>query len=165
MSFDFALKDFYRKKSQTYPYVLIIALVIALSIFIIYFTSSLGLNLMAKNLSTEGNYSKNEYFFSGSINSIYSQFNTLLLVLVLFLSFIVVVVYNNLKYNYLINRIPDRRPFIFLHRVVQSLQRVEPPTERLLIHLTITWHVYRHHLAVMVNEYENKVNIPAGYVV
>jgi len=91
MSLDFALKDFIRKKSQTYPYVLNITLVIALAIFMIYLTTSLGLNLIIQNLYT-GEDIDNEYYFSGAINSIYSQFNTLILVLIIFLAFAVVII-------------------------------------------------------------------------
>ncbi|MFW9898826.1 MAG: ABC transporter permease [Candidatus Thorarchaeota archaeon] len=92
MSLDFAIKDFMRKKSQTYPYVLTIALVISLAIFMIYFSSSLGLNLIIQSFTTnEDDLNGNDLYFSGAINSIYSQFNTLILVLVLFLAFIVVV--------------------------------------------------------------------------
>jgi len=91
MAIDFALKDFYRKKSQTYPYVLTIMLVISLSIFFIYFSTSLGLNLFVQNANPGSNRSANKYFFSGSISLVYSQFNTLILVLVIILSVIVVI--------------------------------------------------------------------------
>ena len=53
MSLDFAIKDFMRKKSQTYPYVLTIALVISLAIFMIYFSSSIGLNLIIQSFTTD----------------------------------------------------------------------------------------------------------------
>ena len=92
MSLDFALKDFYRKKSQTYPYVFTIALVIAFAEFIIYFTNSLGLNFFLENEISGEKVVDNEYYFSGSINLIYTQFNILILILVLILAFIIVVV-------------------------------------------------------------------------
>jgi len=92
MSLDFALKDFIRKRSQTYPYVLTITLVIALAIFMIYFSTSLGLNLFVQYLTEGEKDIDNEYYFSGAINSIYSQFNTLILVLILFLAFALVVI-------------------------------------------------------------------------
>ena len=38
MALDFAIKDFSRKKSVTYPYVITISLIVALAIFMIYFT-------------------------------------------------------------------------------------------------------------------------------
>ncbi|MFX1393154.1 MAG: FtsX-like permease family protein [Promethearchaeota archaeon] len=92
MSLDFVIKDSIRNKSQTYPYVFTIALVIALSIFMIYFSSSLGLNLIIQSYTPSEDNSEDELYFSGAINLVYSQFNTLILVLVLFLAFIVVVV-------------------------------------------------------------------------
>ncbi|MFX1256379.1 MAG: FtsX-like permease family protein [Promethearchaeota archaeon] len=68
---------------------LTITLVIALAIFMIYFSNSIGLNLFISSISQ--NTYKNKYYFSGAISLIYSQFNTLILVLVLLLAFIVVV--------------------------------------------------------------------------
>ena len=90
MSLDFALKDFFRKKSQTYPYVLTIILIIALAVFFIYFSISFGLNVFVLNRSRESY--KNKYYFSGAINLVYSQFITLILALVFILAFIVVIV-------------------------------------------------------------------------
>ncbi|MHA2269871.1 MAG: FtsX-like permease family protein [Promethearchaeota archaeon] len=93
-SFDFALKDFYRKKSQTFPYLIVITFVIAITEFLIYFTSSLGLNFFI-----EPSFS-NEYFFSGSINTVYTQFNTLIQILFLLLAvFIVVTITTTLIIN------------------------------------------------------------------
>ena len=63
-----------------------IALVIALSTFLIYFTSSIGLNSFVQY-----DYS-NIYYFTGGISLIYSNFNTLIISLVLILAFIVVIV-------------------------------------------------------------------------
>jgi len=63
-----------------------ITLVIALSTFLIYFTSSIGLNIFIQY-----DYS-NVYYFTGGINLIYFNFNTLVISLVLILAFIVVVV-------------------------------------------------------------------------
>lgn len=90
MSLDFALKDFFRKKSQTYPYVLTVILIIALAVFFIYFSISFGLNVFVLNRSRESY--KNKYYFSGAINVVYSQFITLILALVFILAFIVVIV-------------------------------------------------------------------------
>lgn len=89
MALDFAIKDFSRKKSVTYPYVITISLIVALAIFMIYFTMSLGLNLFTQNMADDQN--DNENFFSGAINVIYSQFNTLILTLILILAFVMVV--------------------------------------------------------------------------
>ncbi len=85
-SLDFALKDIYRKKDTTIPYLLIIVLVIALTEFLIYFTSSFGINMV---ISTS---LKNPYFFTGAINLVYKEFISLVLVLVIILSIVVVVV-------------------------------------------------------------------------
>ncbi|MHA1150895.1 MAG: FtsX-like permease family protein [Promethearchaeota archaeon] len=92
MSLDFALKDFYRKRAQTYPYVLTISIVIAFAEFLIYFTNSLGLNFFIENEIFGGRTINNEFYFSGSLNLIYTQFNILIVALVLILSFIIVVV-------------------------------------------------------------------------
>ena len=82
---DFALKDFYRKKDQTYPYLVVITLIIALTIFFIYFTTSLGLNLLTLG-------SKSEIYFTGSINTVYTNFSTFILVLILILAVIFIVI-------------------------------------------------------------------------
>lgn len=89
---DFALKDFYRKRKSNFPYVLTIALVIALAEFLIYFSISLGVNLIVQNNIFYQEDIDNEYYFSGAINLIYTRFNTLILILVMILAFIVVVV-------------------------------------------------------------------------
>lgn len=78
MSLDFALKDFYRKRSQTFPYVFIIALIIALAEFMIYFSTLFGFNMILQlNFLSPENYD-NEYYLSGAFNVVYSQFTTLL---------------------------------------------------------------------------------------
>ena len=92
MSLDFALKDFYRKRKSNFPYVLTIALVIALAEFLIYFSISLGVNLIVQNNIFYQEDIDNEYYFTGAINLIYTRFNTLILILVMVLAFIVVVV-------------------------------------------------------------------------
>ena len=79
-SFDFALKDIYRKKNQTYPFLIIIILVIGITEFLIYSTSSLGLNIF-----TQASYS-NELYFSGSIDQVYKQFNSLIQILLVILN-------------------------------------------------------------------------------
>ncbi|GAG26706.1 unnamed protein product, partial [marine sediment metagenome] len=84
-SFDFALKDFYRKKNQTYPYLLVITFVIGITEFLIYFTSSLGLNAFIQPLFS------NSYYFSGSINAVYKQFNTLIQILFMILAVFIVI--------------------------------------------------------------------------
>ena len=44
-SLDFALKDLYRKRHSNYPFLLIIIIIVALTEFFIYFTSSIGINI------------------------------------------------------------------------------------------------------------------------
>ncbi len=82
---DFVLKDFYRKKDQTYPYLIVITLIIALTVFFIYFTSSLGLSLLCIG-------SESELFFTGAINLIYTNFNTFIMVLIICLAVVLVVI-------------------------------------------------------------------------
>lgn len=84
-SFDFALKDFYRKRHQTFPYLLTIIIVIAITEFLIYFTSSLGLNVF-----TQTDFS-NKYFLSGGVNLVYEKFNTLIQALLIILAVTIVV--------------------------------------------------------------------------
>ncbi|TFG02016.1 MAG: ABC transporter permease, partial [Promethearchaeota archaeon] len=92
MSLDFALKDFYRKRKSNFAYVATIALVIALTEFIIYFSISLGLNIIFRTeIFAHGNID-NEYYFSGAINLVYTQFNTLILTMACILSFLIVVI-------------------------------------------------------------------------
>ncbi|MBN1215386.1 MAG: ABC transporter permease [Candidatus Lokiarchaeota archaeon] len=85
MSLDFAIKDFYRKKKQTYPYLFTIALMIALATFLIHFSISFNLNSFTDKT---GDY-LNSYFFSGVINIIYSQFNMIILIMIII--FIIVI--------------------------------------------------------------------------
>ncbi|MHA2183705.1 MAG: FtsX-like permease family protein [Promethearchaeota archaeon] len=84
-SLDFALKDFYRRKSQTYPYLSAIIIVIAITEYLIYFTSSLGLNIFLQPSFY------NEFYFTGSINVIYTEFNTLIQILLIILAISIVV--------------------------------------------------------------------------
>ncbi|MFX0080469.1 MAG: FtsX-like permease family protein [Candidatus Hodarchaeota archaeon] len=84
-SLDFALKDFYRKKNQTIPYLIVIILVIAVTEFLIYFTSSLGLNVFIQS-----DFS-NDFYFSGSISIVYKQFITIIQILLMILAVLIVV--------------------------------------------------------------------------
>jgi ABC-type antimicrobial peptide transport system permease subunit len=79
-SLDFALKDFYRKRRSNYPFLLIITLIVAFTEFLIYFASSLGLNIFIKTTF------ENKYYFTGEINLIYEQFNNLIQILLIILS-------------------------------------------------------------------------------
>jgi len=97
-SLDFALKDFYRKKNQTIPYLLVITFVIAITEFLIYFTSSFGLNSFIQPLFS------NTYYFSGSINTVYKQFNTLIQVLFMILAVFIVI---TITTTYVINKKKD----------------------------------------------------------
>lgn len=84
-AFDFALKDLYRKRQSNYPFLLIIIIIIALTEFLIYFTSSLGLNIFIQTAFV------NRFYFTGGINSIYKQFNTLIQILLIILTVTIVI--------------------------------------------------------------------------
>lgn len=84
-SFDFALKDFYRKRHSNYPFLILIIVIIAFSEFLIYFTSSLGINIL-----THASY-PNEFYFSGGINRIYKEFNNIIQILFICLAVALVV--------------------------------------------------------------------------
>ena len=84
-SLDFALKDFYRKRHSNYPFLLIITLIVAVTEFLIYFTSSLGLNIFIQPTFI------NKYYFSGGINVIYKDFNTLIEILLISLAVVLVI--------------------------------------------------------------------------
>jgi len=84
-SLDFALKDLYRKRHTNYPFLLIITIIIALTEFLIYFTSSLGLNVFIQPTYV------NKYYFSGGLNLIYKQFNSLIQILLLSLTVAIVI--------------------------------------------------------------------------
>ncbi len=85
-SLDFALKDFYRNRQSNYPYLFIITLIIAVTEFLIYFTTTLGLNIFIQVDFT------NKYYFSGGIYAVYRQFNTIIQILIILLSIVIVVV-------------------------------------------------------------------------
>ncbi len=84
-SFDFALKDFYRKRHTNYPLLLIITLTVGFTEFLIYFTSSLGLNIFIQTDFI------NQYYFSGGIHLIYKEFNSLIQILLIILSIAIVI--------------------------------------------------------------------------
>ncbi|MFX1365624.1 MAG: FtsX-like permease family protein [Promethearchaeota archaeon] len=84
-SFDFALKDLYRKRHSNYPFLIIIVVIVAFSEFLIYFTSSLGINIL-----TQTSY-PNEFYFSGVINQTYKEFNNLIQILFICLAAVIVV--------------------------------------------------------------------------
>ena len=83
-SFDFALKDFYRKRHSNFPFLLIIIIIIAFTEFLIYFTSSLGINILTQTTYT------NIYYFSGGINLIYKEFNNLIQILFISLAIVII---------------------------------------------------------------------------
>ena len=82
---DFAIKDLYRKRQSNYPFLLIITIIIALTEFLIYFTSSLGLNIFVQTSFV------NRFYFSGGINSLYKQFNTLIQIFLIILTIAIVI--------------------------------------------------------------------------
>ncbi|MFW9951837.1 MAG: FtsX-like permease family protein, partial [Candidatus Thorarchaeota archaeon] len=86
MSVDFALKDIYRKRETSFPFILIISITIALLVFLIHFSSSLGLNAFIKTTFT------NLYYFSGGISIVFTDFTTLIIALMLVLAFLIVII-------------------------------------------------------------------------
>ncbi len=84
-SFDFALKDLYRKRHSNYPFLLIIILIVAFTEFLIYFTSSFGINIFIQTSFV------NKYFFSGGINLIFKQFSALIQILLVILTVVIVI--------------------------------------------------------------------------
>ncbi len=84
-SFDFALKDLYRKKKSNYPFLIIIILVVTITEFLIYFTSSLGLNIFIQSTFL------NPYYFTSGVSLVYKQFNTLIQILLIALTVGIVV--------------------------------------------------------------------------
>ncbi len=90
MILDFAIKDFYRKREQTFPYLYIIMVVVGLSIFLMNVLTSIGYNvLFPQTLNQTG--SSNPYFFNNSIGSLFTNYFIYLIVLVLILVFIIIV--------------------------------------------------------------------------
>ena len=86
MSLDFAIKDFYRKREISLPYLFMVILVIAATTFLIYLTTSTGLNSF---ITYEF---ENPYFFSGGISIIYTNYSILIVSLMIGLAFIIVIV-------------------------------------------------------------------------
>jgi ABC-type antimicrobial peptide transport system permease subunit len=86
MSVDFAIKDINRKREVSYPFILVISLITALVVFLIHFTTSIG-------LSTFVTYDfKNPFYFSGGISIVFTDFTTLIIALMLILAFIIVII-------------------------------------------------------------------------
>ena len=83
MSLDFAIKDFYRKREISLPYLFMVILVIAATTFLIYLTTSTGLNSF---ITYEF---ENPYFFSGGISIIYTNYSILIVSLMIGLAFII----------------------------------------------------------------------------
>ncbi|MHA1191521.1 MAG: FtsX-like permease family protein [Promethearchaeota archaeon] len=80
------MKDFYRNKENSFPYVIIVSLIIALAEFLILFASSIGLNqLITYNF-------QNEFYFSGGLSYLYSNFTILIISLIIILAFIMILV-------------------------------------------------------------------------
>ncbi|MFX0037747.1 MAG: FtsX-like permease family protein [Candidatus Heimdallarchaeota archaeon] len=85
-SFDFALKDLYRKRQSNYPFLLIIILTVAFTEFLIYFTSSIGLNIFIQPSFL------NIYYFSSGISASYKDFANLIQILMISLTIGIVLV-------------------------------------------------------------------------
>lgn len=79
-SFDFALKDLYRKRQSNYPFLFMIIIIVAFTEFLIYFTLSIGMNIFIQPSFL------NKYYFSGGISLSYKQFNNLIQILLIALT-------------------------------------------------------------------------------
>ncbi|TFF97399.1 MAG: ABC transporter permease [Promethearchaeota archaeon] len=99
MSIDFALKELYRKRKVIIPYILTISLIINMSLFFIHFLTSLNLSA----LFSQQQYN-NIYFFTGATFVIYSQFFSLLIILMFILSIVVIMF---ISYTYIKNKKAD----------------------------------------------------------
>ena len=86
MSLDFAIKDFYRKKKQTFPYLFAISSLTSLAIFLIHFSISFNLNNF---INQSGSYA-NPFFFSGAVNLTYTQYNMIILLIVFIFSVVII---------------------------------------------------------------------------
>jgi len=86
MPLDFAIKDFYRKKEISLPYLFMIIMVISATTFLIYLTTSTGLNSF---IIYEFD---NPYFFSGGISIIYINYSILIVSLMMTLAFVIVII-------------------------------------------------------------------------
>jgi ABC-type antimicrobial peptide transport system permease subunit len=84
-SLDFALKDLYRKRQSNYPFLIIITIIIAFTEFLIFFTTSIGLNIFNQASFI------NRFYFSGGINAVYTQFNSLIQILSICLTVAIVI--------------------------------------------------------------------------
>jgi ABC-type antimicrobial peptide transport system permease subunit len=90
MILDFAIKDFYRKREQTFPYMYVIMIVVSLGIFLMNFLTSIGYNILVQeNFNQTG--SSNPYFFSNSIGLHFTNYFIYLIGLVLVLVFIIII--------------------------------------------------------------------------
>ncbi|MBN1803248.1 MAG: ABC transporter permease [Candidatus Lokiarchaeota archaeon] len=83
MNLDFALKDFYRKRKQNFPYVLAISLVVGFAEYFTLFTLNIGFRYMIPGGNT------NNSLLLGGIGVLYSQFNNLIFYMVIALSVVV----------------------------------------------------------------------------
>lgn len=100
MSFDFALKELYRKRKVIIPYILTISLTISMVLFFIHFLSSYNLTIF---ISQQQAY-ENIYFFTGATFAMYSQFFSLIIILMFIVSIVIVLF---ISYSYINHKKKD----------------------------------------------------------
>lgn len=100
MSFDFALKELYRKRKVVFPYILTISLSVMMSLFFMHFLTSFNLSIF---ISQQPDFN-NIFFFSGARYAMYSQFFSLLIILLYVLSTAVIIF---ISYSYIKNKLRD----------------------------------------------------------
>ncbi|MHA1678624.1 MAG: FtsX-like permease family protein [Promethearchaeota archaeon] len=86
MSLDFAIKDFYRKKEISFPFLFIVTLAVCLFQFLVYFGNFLSLNELS-NFTHQ-----NPFFLTGGIFKVFSNFLLLIIILSMVLSFLIIIV-------------------------------------------------------------------------
>ncbi|MHA1329184.1 MAG: FtsX-like permease family protein [Promethearchaeota archaeon] len=86
MSLDFAIKDFYKKKEISFPFLFIVTLAVCLFQFLVYFGNFLSLNELS-NFTHQ-----NPFFLTGGIFKVFSNFLLLIIILSMVLSFLIIIV-------------------------------------------------------------------------
>ncbi len=91
MALDFVLKDIYRSRKITFPLIYIMILILGLTTFMINLFNSINKQTFLSILSNNFASFENQFYLSGAIDRVFSQFSNLFLVIILILNFIIVV--------------------------------------------------------------------------
>ncbi|MBY9003519.1 MAG: hypothetical protein KGD73_06080 [Candidatus Lokiarchaeota archaeon] len=92
MSIDFVLKDIYRSRKTTFPYFCIMSLFSGLTTFMVNFFNSVNQNTFINELNTQVNVFTNQFYLSGSIDRVFSQFNNLIMFLIIISNFTLIII-------------------------------------------------------------------------